>query len=404
MPAWRTRVEPEVRVAELARSWVGAGLTACLLWLIGRLFAGWFDQLDLRVYRMGAHVLWSRGDLYGVVEPGSGLPFTYPPFAAALMGPLAWAPKLVAGVGVGVASCMALARIAHLCVTRVAVVPGLSARAATWLLAGMGMLSEPVWSTLWLGQVNLLLVWLVLEDLTGPRGRLSGVGVGIATAVKLVPGVFMLWAWLLGRRGTALRAAAVFLVVSVLTATVFWSDSARYWSGMFLSPGHVGGVPYQGNQALTGVAARALGTETPPGWVTLIAVAGLAGALALATWVGRRGDAPRSLVIAGFAGLLASPISWSHHWIWWLPACWLLVADTAARLPGARWLLVSGLVVFLVRPLWWPSPAHDAALHFGLPAQLATAAYPLWTLAFLGWTGWSAARQPAPPAGGRRSG
>ncbi len=366
-------------------AWLLAGLVSSGIWAVLHFGSHWFDQLDLVVYRMGAQALLDGSGVYDAVEPGSGLPFTYPPFAAAVMVPLLWLGQPAAGALVGVASCLALARIAHLCATRIAPLPRLRPAAATWIIVGLGLLSEPVQSTLGYGQVNLLLTWLVLEDLTRAPSRGSGIGTGIATAVKLVPGVFMLWAWLVGERSTALRGAAVFLAAGALTAVGFWQDSWRFWSGTFLDPGHVGGIPYQGNQSVLGVTSRLLGTAQPPGWVTLVAAAVLAASLALAVAVARQGERTRSLVIAGLGGLLASPISWSHHWIWWIPTTCLLAADTAARRPGARWLLLSGLLIFLCRPLWWPSAVNDAALRFGALDQLATASYVLWACAVLAW-------------------
>ncbi|MGB8020476.1 MAG: glycosyltransferase 87 family protein [Candidatus Nanopelagicales bacterium] len=363
-------------------------MAASAVWVLLHVGAHWFDQLDVRVYRMGARALLSGSGLYSTVEPTTGLPFTYPPFAAAAMIPLAWLPTPVAGLVVGITSCLALARIAHLCVTRVAPLPRLEPGAATWLVLAVGMLSEPVASTLWFGQVNLVLTWLVLEDLTRPPGRMSGIATGLATAVKLVPGVFLVWAWLAGRSGTALRGMLAFIATGALAAATFWNDSALFWSGMFADAGHVGGIPYQGNQSVLGVAARLLGTAAPPAAVHLVGATALTCALGLGAWFARRGEAGRGLVLAGIGGLLASPISWSHHWIWWLPMACVLAADAAARRPGARWLLVATLLVFLVRPLWWPSPVGDAALHFSGVEQLLTAAYALWAVAVLAWHVW----------------
>src|SRR5581483_12201814 len=58
----------------------------------------------------------------------------------------------------------------------------------TWL--------QPVRETLTFGQINLVLALLVLADLLvlAPRGsRLTGVGIGLAAAIKLTPAVFILY-------------------------------------------------------------------------------------------------------------------------------------------------------------------------------------------------------------------
>jgi alpha-1,2-mannosyltransferase len=233
------------------------------------------------------------------------------------------------------------------------------------------------------GQVNLILVWLVVEDLT--RGRWLGVGTGIAAAVKLVPGVFLVYLWLAGLRRAALRGVLTFAVAGVVTAALFWSDSRTFWSGMFADAGHVGGIPYQGNQSALGVLARALGTETPAAWMYLPSVVALGVSLALATWFARRGDRTRGLILTAVGGLLASPISWSHHWVWWVPLACLLLADVAAERPGARALLAATVLVFTTRLIWWPPAADDAALSYNPPEQALAAAYFLLGVTILAW-------------------
>ena len=59
------------------------------------------DRLDLDVYRIGSLAFLRGGNLYhGLPPTGSGvaLPFTYPPFAAVLLSPLAMVPMTVAAV------------------------------------------------------------------------------------------------------------------------------------------------------------------------------------------------------------------------------------------------------------------------------------------------------------------
>ena len=81
------------------------------------------------------------------------------------------------------------------------------ARRVTWCLWAFAaaVVTIPVWLTLRQGQVNVVLWFLVVADvaLVGRRSRWSGVGIGIATAVKLVPGLFIVWLLLAGRRSSA---------------------------------------------------------------------------------------------------------------------------------------------------------------------------------------------------------
>src|SRR6185503_21371042 len=60
----------------------------------------------------------------------------------------------------------------------------------------IALIFEPVRETITFGQVNTLLLTLVAGDmlLGVARGRRwAGVGIGLATAIKLTPGVFILY-------------------------------------------------------------------------------------------------------------------------------------------------------------------------------------------------------------------
>ena len=62
------------------------------------------------------------------------------------------------------------------------------------LLGVMCMFLEPVRTTLYFGQINLVLMLLVLWDTArGERSRLKGIGVGIAAGIKLTPAYFILY-------------------------------------------------------------------------------------------------------------------------------------------------------------------------------------------------------------------
>ena len=58
-------------------------------------------------------------------------------------------------------------------------------------LVAAAMALDPVYETLFLGQINLILLALILTDIwCVSRGRDAGIGVGIAAAIKLTPAVF----------------------------------------------------------------------------------------------------------------------------------------------------------------------------------------------------------------------
>jgi uncharacterized membrane protein len=88
--------------------------------------------------------------------------------------------------------------------------PGLSRLAGALAIAAVGLWVEPLVGTLLFGQINVLLLALVVGDLALPdRFRGKGIGIGLAAAIKLTPLIFIPYL-LLTRR---VRAA----VVSALT-------------------------------------------------------------------------------------------------------------------------------------------------------------------------------------------
>ncbi|MFD0393469.1 glycosyltransferase family 87 protein [Streptomyces nogalater] len=148
-----------------------------------------------------------------------------------------------------------------------------------WWVAGAAVWCEPVWTTLRYGQINLLLAVLVLWDLTrrpaDGHDRWSGLGLGLATAVKLTPGLFPVFLLatglvdrLRGGRGEpwlrhARGAAVAFAGATLLAAAVLPYDSWRFWTRMVFHASRVGLAEDTGNQALRGILARLL--HTGPG-------------------------------------------------------------------------------------------------------------------------------------------
>jgi alpha-1,2-mannosyltransferase len=88
------------------------------------------------------------------------------------------------------------------------------------------------------------------------------------------------------------------------------------------------------------------------GWLLLSAAL-----LALAVPVIRRAPAPLAMVATAGVGLLVSPTSWSHHWVWVAPAL-LVAAATAWQARSGGWLLatVAMAAVFVVAPHQWGLP------------------------------------------------
>jgi alpha-1,2-mannosyltransferase len=162
---------------------------------------------DLLVYQYGGRAVLEGLALYVHDDPATGLPFTYPPFAAVTMVPLAPLPAWLVAALWTAGSVGALAGV--VVVVRRALgrpVPGWQVA----LLTAGALALEPVWQNLTFGQVNLFLMLAVLVDMVPRERRWCGLLVGVAAGVKLTPLVFVVLLALVGRRRAAGRAALAF--------------------------------------------------------------------------------------------------------------------------------------------------------------------------------------------------
>jgi alpha-1,2-mannosyltransferase len=307
------------------------------------LLRGFFD---LRVYYGTVHT-WVHhgGRIYDYRVPGTSYGFTYPPFAALAMLPLAPLGRTSAIVASLLVNLAALA-----VVLRILAGPGW--RRHGWyrwsLCLCLLALFEPLRDTFSFGQVNLVLLALVLGDWLLPatgRERWAGAGTGLAAAVKLTPALFIGLLLLAGRRRAAGVATAVALAATALAA---WADPAAsrfYWTEALWDTGRVGRLDYVSNQSLQGVLAR-LGEPGRPLWATAVLLT-----LCVWAWRARRavraGDPTAALALTGAAACLVSPITWVHHLVWLLPSFAVLLRAGRPRIAGALFAVLCTSVVWL---------------------------------------------------------
>jgi alpha-1,2-mannosyltransferase len=360
-------IGPVVRLRVMVAAAVGLMLTAVLVSPWGT------HMLDLQIYRLGARAVLGGNDLYAVAEPTTRLPFTYPVFAAVLFVPFALVPLGVAKVAMTLLSLAALGLICW--VSR-------GGRASAWF-AVAAMAAHPVLDTLLFGQINLILAALVLSDVFLARGRWRGVGVGLAAGIKLTPGLFIFYYLVTGRRreaGTAaLTAAATVAVGFALQPGPSWNFFTRY----MVDPARTGNVMYVTNQSISATTLRLLRDPTPPAALTLtLAALVVVVALAAARALDADGDRLAAVSVVAVAALLASPISWSHHWIWAVPIFGLL-SGWAGRRVGRWALLAIPLAVVWVGPMRFMPHNEQRELHQNLAQQVVTNSYALLAVAFV---------------------
>ncbi|SOD90014.1 alpha-1,2-mannosyltransferase [Streptomyces sp. Ag109_G2-15] len=304
------------------------------------------DFFDLRVYYGAVHT-WVHhgGRIYDYRVPGTTYGFTYPPFAALVMLPLATMGRHTAIVASLLVNLAALA-----VVLRILAGPGWRRHGwYRWSLALCALaLFEPLRDTFSFGQVNLVLLALVLGDswlLSTGRGRWAGVGIGLAAAVKLTPALFI-GLLLLARRW---RAAGVATAVALAaTGLAAWADpraSRFYWTEALWDTGRVGRLDYVSNQSLQGVLAR-LGEPDRALWAAVVL-------LVLCGWAWRAsravaaGNWMAAFALTGAAACLVSPITWVHHLVWLLPSFAVLARAGHPRPAGALYAVLCTSVVWL---------------------------------------------------------
>ncbi len=361
--------------------------------------------VDLHVYRQAGISLLHHRPVYVeyVNTQYSLLPFTYPPTAALLAVPLVLLPLRGDGVLWSIAVYGVLA--ASLRLLLVPITARLRAsrpRLEPLLLPAAFVLAAyllPVRQQIRFGQVGMFLLGLVLLDLLTPRlGRWRGALVGLAIAIKLTPGVFVV-AFLLARRWRAAAVAtASFLLVAAITWAVAPSTSAAYWTDNLFHSDRLGNNADPANQSLRGMLLRT-GLHGPPSTVVLavatVAVAAIG--LYVTTQAWQRGDELLGLTTAGLLSCLLSPVAWVHHFVYLLPLLALLLRDARYR------------VAFGLAALWALDFATDYDHHvaqggpIGALWQLVSDEFGLTMIAVVVWFGVSAWRARSRPGAAART-
>ncbi|MCU1612515.1 MAG: Alpha,2-mannosyltransferase [Frankiales bacterium] len=306
----------------------------------------WHGGFDLKVYR-GAVQWWLDGrPLYTFHRNQTHFGFTYPPFAALTMLPLAWVGEALA-IQLDVAVSLLLVVLLSWWLMR-----PLADRHGRprWFLVALAVpliyAMEPVRETIGYGQVNLYIVALVVVDLIAiRRGRAwAGVGIGLATAIKLTPGLFILYLALTGRRRPTVVAVGTSVGATLLALGVSPGTSVQFWTVTLFDTARVGRLASAHNQSLMGLLARLADPGRPSTAVWLLGAGVL---LVVGMWRAvrafRRGDELAGITLTGLTSCLISPISWNHHLFWVVPAVVVLL-DVAAGTPPApgSWRLLNG--------------------------------------------------------------
>lgn len=290
---------------------------------------------DLNTYRAAVRGLWDGKGLYEAPALNKAW-FVYPPFATLVLTPFAWASFDVAKWVLLALSISALAVIAWRILRLAGVRADTRLAVAGAALAVIVIDIEPVQATLWWGQINVLLMALVLLDLLRPnQARWRGMGLGLAAGIKLTPLIFLPYLLLTRQWRASAIATGTFAATAALTWPLQPRDSAWFWNHLG-DTAHISRIDHLANQSINGFLARYFFPHARPEWVWIVlSLLVLVASLAVAAWAHRRGERTLAVVLVGLAGCAVSPFSWAAHWVWFAPAIVWLVAKACTT--GGPW-------------------------------------------------------------------
>ncbi len=307
----------------------------------GKLIPWQPSTIDLQVYVYAVKDMLAGKDIFATTTPFWNLYFIYPPIAAILMTPLAFGPyalwQVVWTGGLVWAQQSVLKRCG-------------APRGWKLGLIGIAVLLavEPIRTTLGYGQVNTILMALVIADLLpdapGERRRIpQGTLIGLAAAIKLTPALFVIFAFLIGKTRMAITAMISFAVFTGIGAILLFRETLVFFGGLSGGDTRTASPLYTGNQSLLGVFFRLGDSSRVTGLVGLAVTAVLAvlGCLVAAHWW-RHEEKVFAVAIVGLTTCLASPLSWTHHYVWVLPMAMAVLSPGVprwARYLGGFWVV-----------------------------------------------------------------
>ncbi|WP_290057094.1 glycosyltransferase 87 family protein, partial [Amycolatopsis solani] len=360
---------------------------------------------DFRSYVATGKAVRAGTPLY---EPGvSHLPtiggtFKYTPFAAGLFVPLTAVPKLLLPLLALLVNLFSLLAVIWISLGSLGCARDAGRLAATAALTALSLPLQPVLMNFTVGQVNLLLLLLVLADLTGRNRWWTGAGVGLAAAIKLTPAIFVVYLLLTRRFKAAAVAVATFAATVLAGFAALPRDSAAFWAANLADPSRITGdsdATAPENQSIRGALARILDIpDVPPQiWIPAAALVALP-AFWIAYRAHRNGRELLAVSTIGALMVLVTPWTWTHYWVWFIPffamaACtahkarhwWPAAALTATYLLLFPWQVGTGrnnipLVGLVVLPEDHPgqAPAHALYVALALALLLLAAIRPSW--------------------------
>jgi len=210
---------------------------------------------------------------------------------------------------------------------------------------------------------------------TGDDTR-AGIAIGVATALKLFPGLAIVYLLMRGRwratRAAIAAAGALTLLPIVRYGPAGFVELVREW----LRTRTTGDWPaWDQNQSLT----TSIGAAIPGDLGVVVGLGAFIVLVAAVVWMGwRRRDADRrtlghelALVVA--VSVVASPIAWVGYWLLYMPLFMIAAREAAADRPMARIVFVVAALLVSVVDGWRRSAPGTELLAAAFLLIIATA-------------------------------
>jgi alpha-1,2-mannosyltransferase len=289
------------------------------------------------------------------------------PAAAFFLAPAAYLPLLLTGWLLGLAGAAALLLALIALAGPVARRYGKPRWIAVLVASAAALTLQPVRAALGLGDLDLLVFGLVTADVVALRrgawaasraawwpgrpasapprdrptthllrrgwssGAWAGVGIGVATALAVGPGLFIGYLAVTRQWRAALTASATAAILASGALLTAPQETASWFSDVLWRLDRTGGVDRVDNQSLAGVLARLYDSATTPVLVWLsFALLLIAVGMIRARSAHADGDEIAAFTLVGLTGAIVGPVSDSHKLAWVVPAILILV-DAAVR-------------------------------------------------------------------------
>lgn len=340
---------------------------------------------DLNVY-YGAVSRWLEiGDLYNwAIPPNEIYGFTYPPFAAVVFAPFVSLISVeTAGTSLVFISIASIVLISYMSFSCMGVSKRISIALSLWI-APLLLKFHPVVFNMQMGQINFLLALMILIDVIYLKNtRLHGILMALAASIKLTPAIFGLL--LVAKRDwiSLARFVATGILGILLSFAVDYKITIEYFTDKMFDSGRVGKTYSSLNFNLVGVLDKVF-TESN-NFVYVITVVLMIGiAYFSARRLVLRDQYFGAAMVIATLGLLVSPISWIHHWIWFIP---MLIFLTIYGISISNSLCIfwslTGLLLFSSSFAMWFFGETTRENGWILPLALAHSTQVLWAVVYV---------------------